>query len=149
MKSLLLALAVLGLAALQPAGARIWEVASPDHEQTYAFGSERHRAWIDMHGHLAVLMDFTNDPYVDQMNPRRYDDFTFDFPKVMLGPDGRTFYYHPAGKGSAIPVAVKRPGLFGPEVSLLPSAYLVVDKPHGYLSLTLLVDGRAHDLAGP
>jgi hypothetical protein len=147
MKLLPLLLAAMALATLQPAAARTWEIASPDHEQTYAFGSERHRQWMNVHGHLAIAMGFTNDPYVDTFNPRQYDDFIFDFPDVTLGPDGKTFYYHPAAKGPAIPAAEKRPGFFGEDVTLLPSSFLVVDKPHGLISLTLLVDGRRGDIA--
>ena len=118
---------------------RLWEVPSPNHAQTFAYGSERHRAWIDARGHLAVVMNFTNDPYVDQISPRQYDDFTFDFPGVVLGKDGRTFYYHPPGTGRSVAVAVIKPGLFGPGVELLPSSFLAVQKSHGLLSLNLLV----------
>jgi hypothetical protein len=147
MRRLFLALAAFGFVALQPVGAHIWEIASPDHEQTFTFGSERGRQWVDAQGRLAVIIHFTNDPYVNEDNPRRYDDFTFDFPDVTLGPDGKTFFYRPSGQRAAIRVAVKRPGLFGDEVRLLPSSFLVVDKPHGLLSLTLLVSPARPDFA--
>jgi hypothetical protein len=134
---------LLGMAPAGATEAHVWEIKSPNHAQTFTFGSERRRAWINVHGHLAVVLDFTNDPYVDRTNPREYDDFTFDFPGVVLGLDGRTFYYHPRGKNRPVPVAERYRGLFGlEEVRLLPSSFLVVEKPHGMLSLTLLIDPR-------
>jgi hypothetical protein len=118
--------------------ARTWEITSPEHEQTFAFGSERQRQWQLLGNHLGVIIHFTNDPYVDVDNPRRYDDFTFGFPRVTLGRDGRTFFFHPA-KGPAIPVATRSPGFLGTEIRLLPNSGLIVDKPHGFLTLTLVV----------
>ncbi|HEV3272415.1 MAG TPA: hypothetical protein VGZ93_09565 [Candidatus Methylacidiphilales bacterium] len=121
----------------------LWNVASPNHEQTFAYGSEQHRVWAERgrDRHLAVLLDFTNDPYVDSDNPRQYDNFTFSFPGVTLGKDGHTFYYR-TPDGRSIPVAAKRPDFFGiNEIHLLPNAFLIVDKPHGYLTLTLVIEG--------
>jgi hypothetical protein len=118
--------------------ARTWEISSPEHEQTFAFGSERDRQWMVLGNHLGIAIHFTNDPYVDVDNPRRYDDFTFDFPSVTLGPDGRTLYYHPE-KGRPVPVATVSPGFLGTEVHLLPNSCLIVEKPHGLLNLTLVV----------
>ena len=120
-----------------------WSIASPNHEQTFAYGSEQSRFWFAQghDKHLAVLLHLTNDPYVDRNNPRQYDDFTFSFPGVNLGKDGVTFYYH-AFDGRSIPVASKRPGFLGAE--LLPNAVLVINKPHGYLSLTLLIQDESH-----
>lgn len=118
-----------------------WSIASPNHEQTFAYGSEQSRVWVERgrDRHLAVLLDFTNDPYVDDDNPRQYDNFTFAFPEVVMGKDGHTFYYH-SSDGRSVAVATKQPGLFGiTEIKLLPNAALTVDKPHGYLSLTLLL----------
>ncbi len=124
------------------AKAHVWEVGSPDHQQTFTFGTEQHRAWMQKGDHLSIVMKFTNDPYVDQTNPRLYDDFIFNFPNVTLGKDGRTFYYQAPG-GRAVAVAFRRPGLFGDEVTLLPSSFLAVQKPHGLLSLTLVVTDHA------
>lgn len=116
-------------------------MASPDHGQTFTYGSEQRRVW-ETRGkgrQLALLLDFTNDPYVDRNNPRQYDYFTFTFPSVKLGADGRTFYYHTTD-GRSLPVAVKRRDFLGiNEIKLLDSASLVVRKPHGYLSLTLVI----------
>ena len=114
----------------------VWTVPSPNHEQTFAYGSEQNRVWTTRGSdqHLAVLLNFTNDPFVDRSNPREYDNFIFHFPAVRLGSDGRTFYYH-APDGHSIPVAERRPDFFGiTEVKLLPTSYLAVNKPHGYLS---------------
>jgi hypothetical protein len=123
------------------AGTHFWRIVSPDHEQTFAYGSETNRVWMPWgrDRHLALLLDFTNDPYVDRQNPRAYDNFRFDFPSVRLGADGRTFYYH-ASDGRAIPVAVKRPDFLGiDEVKLLPDAIVVVATPHGYITVYLNV----------
>jgi hypothetical protein len=142
-------LAVIGawlfLAPAAQAGARhFWRVPSPDHEQTFALGMEQNRVWAERGSdrHLVVLLNFTNDPYVDRNNPRQYDNFTFSFPSVKLGRDGHTFYYH-AGDGRLIPVARRRPDFLGiNEITLLPNASLGLDKPHGYLTLTLLIWDR-------
>jgi hypothetical protein len=117
------------------AKAETWDVASPDQGQTFAFGSERSRQWFGQGRHLALAMHFTNDPYVDLINTRRYDDFIFDFPKLTLGQDGKTFFYHPT-KNQAIPVAVKR-GLWG--IYLLPTSYLAIRKLHGLVTVNLIV----------
>jgi len=122
-------------------GPHFWRVDSPDHGQTFAYGSERNRAWLMLgrDRHLALVMNLTNDPYVDIDNPRQYDDFIFSFPGVTAGKDGRTFYYHTAD-GRSVPVAVKRPGFLGiDEIRLLAKASLIVESPHGYLSLALIV----------
>jgi hypothetical protein len=116
-----------------------WKVVSPDHEQTYAFGSETNRVWKNWKGHLALLLTFTNDPFVDRQNPRQWDDFRFDFPNVGLGSDGHTFYYQ-TSDGRRIPVAARRAGFLGfDEVRLLPSASAVVSRPHGYITVYLNV----------
>jgi hypothetical protein len=115
-----------------------WKIPSPQHGQTFSYGSENRRAWLQRGNHLGLFIEFTNDPYVDRVTPRQYDDFSFHFPNVTLGKDGRTFYYHPPQQ-KAVPVAMKHPGLFGDDIRLLPSASLVVDQPHGWLTLTLLV----------
>ena len=127
--------------ALAAAERHAWVVKSPTHEQTYAYGSERHQAWMARGDdrHLALSTEFTNDPYVDKIELRQYDDFVFDFPAITLGRDGHTFYYHSPG-GRSIPVAVRHPGFLGiDEVRLLDNTFLLVEKPHGYLSLSLIV----------
>ena len=139
-------LALLGAFILAPSAQadtrHVWRIPSPDHEQTWAFGSEQRRVWAERGSdrHLEVLLDFTNDPYVDRESPRQYDYFSFSFPGVTLGKDGHTFYYHTPG-GRSIPVASKRPDFLGiDEIKLLPNAILIVDKPHGYLSLSLAIE---------
>ena len=145
MKPAFLFLALLGCAmASTHAGAHLYLIPSPTHEQTFAFGSERHQQWLARGAdrHLALATEFTNDPYVDRVDPRQYDDFTFDFPDVRLGKDGRTFYYH-APNGQRVAVAERHRGFLGLEVvALLPGSQLLMKSPHGYLSLSLLVSGR-------
>ena len=127
------------------AGTRhVWVVPSPTHEQTYAYGSEAHQAWVaeGKDRHLALSAEFTNEPHVDRVEPKQYDDFTFAFPDITLGKDGRTFYYHPPG-GRSVPVAVRRPDFLGVnEIKLLDNSILVMKSPHGYLSLELIVRDR-------
>jgi hypothetical protein len=148
-KTILRLLALGALAAPTVASAHLYIVASPTHEQTFAYGSEQHQAWV-MRGrdrHLAVVTEFTNDPYVDRIEPRQYDDFTFDFPNVRLGADGRTFYYRTPG-GRSIPVAERYNGFLGlDEVRLLDNAVLIIKSPHGYLALNLLVNDRPATVA--
>jgi hypothetical protein len=118
-----------------------WKLVSPDHEQTFAYGTETNRqfaAW-GRDRHLEVLLHFTNDPYVDRDNPRRYDDFAFAFPAVRLDAGGRMFYYHVPG-GRKVPVAVVRHDFLGfDQVRLLPNANAVVSLPHGYITVYLNV----------
>jgi hypothetical protein len=119
----------------------IWRVTSPEHEQTFTYGSEQTRVWVTRGGnsHLALLLNFTNDPYVDRNNPREYDNFIFNFPDITLGADGHTFYYR-TSDGRSLPVAAKRSGFLGiEEIKLLNTSYLEVKKPHGYLTLKLVI----------
>jgi hypothetical protein len=131
-------------ATAMPSLAHLYMVASPTHEQTFAYGSERHQAWMTRGAdrHLALSAEFTNDPYVDRIETRQYDDFIFDFPNVRLGADGRTFYYRAPG-GRTVAVAERYRGFLGlDEVRLLDNAVLIMKKPHGYLTLNLLVSDR-------
>ena len=126
----------------QADSSHFWQVVSPDHEQTWADGMEQNRVWAERgrDRHLVVLMEFTNDPFVDRQNPREYDNFSFAFPGVTLGKDGRTFYYR-TPEGRSIPIAAKRADFFGiNEIHLLPNASLIVHRPHGYLTLALAID---------
>jgi hypothetical protein len=136
---------VLGVAPIR--AAHVWAIPSPDHGQTFAYGSEKHRQWMDVRGHLALAMNFTNDPHVDNVNPRQYDDFIFDFPDVILGRDGRTFYYQPPGAAHPVAVALRTNDIFG-DIRLLPSTQLLVHAPHGYLSLILLTGAAPDSAAG-
>jgi hypothetical protein len=130
----------------QAATAHSWQLTSPDHAQTFSFGTETNRVWKGWGGRLLLLLDFTNDPHVDRDNPRSYDSFRFDFPGVRIGADGRTFYYH-ASDGRLIPVAEKKAGFLGiEEIKLLSNANVVVSRPHGYITVYLNVldpDGLA------
>lgn len=117
----------------------VWFVTSPDHEQTFAYGTESHRSWSARGNHLVLFIGYTNDPFVDQDNPRRYDSFSFDFPQVKLQPDDRTFSYRAPG-GHLIPVARRHPGFLGiEEITLLPASDLLIGKRHGYLTLSLQI----------
>jgi hypothetical protein len=119
-----------------------WTLTSPDHEQTFAYGMETNRVWAQRGHHLQLQLNFTNDPFVDWDNPRQYDNFTFSFPNVKVGADGNTFYYQTSG-GRSIPVAKRKSVFLGTEIKLLPNAELKVLKPHGYLTLVLLIEDPA------
>ena len=143
MKRLFFAGLILAVSLLaSPADAQthhFWRVYSPEHDQTFAYGSERNRVWLQWghDRHLVLMLKYTNDPYVDRDNPRLYDTFFFPFPGITLGKDGHTFYYR-TPSGRSIPVAEKRPDFLGVnEVKLLPNAVVIVDKPHGYLTVRL------------
>ena len=128
-------------APVQAYSKQYWEVVSPNHGQTYAYGSLLRKAWMaqDKDQHLALLLTYTNDPFVDNVAPRRYDYFTFNFPKIKLGADGKTFYYR-ASNGRLLPVAEQKSGFLGfTEIKLLPTSQLIIEKPHGYLTVTLIV----------
>src|ERR1700677_2241580 len=115
------------------ADSHFYRVESPDHGQTFAYGSERHRAWIEQgqDHHLALSMELTNDPYVDSINPRQYDSFIFSFPSVRLGKDGRTYYFRDE-TGHMVAVAERYSDFLGiTEIRLLPNADLNVVKTHG------------------
>jgi len=122
------------------AAQHVWEVTSPNHGQTYAYGSEQSRTWkmVPPANHLALFTTYTNEPFANGSNIR-YDNFTFNFPQVKMGPDGETFFYH-ASNGLNLPVAAKRPGFLGiSQIKLLPTAFLRVRKVHGYLTMTLII----------
>jgi hypothetical protein len=145
MKRLLILLAgglfLLFVPAARAQAPHIWYVTSPDHEQTFSYGTESHRAWSS-HGsprHLLLFLDYTNDPFVDRTDPREYDSFSFDFPGVKLQSDGRTFSYR-APDGRVIPVARRSSSFFSlGEIRLLPTSDLLIANPHGYLTLTLRI----------
>ncbi len=130
------------IAALTPgvaSSAHSWTVVSPDHGQTFAYGTETGRTWKSWRGHLALLLSFSNDPAVDYDNPRQFDNFRFDFLNIRLG-DGAGIFYLRTGDGRRIPVASLRHDFLGfDEVRLLPNAGVVVRRPHGYVTVTLNV----------
>jgi len=136
----LVALTLLALVTPVRAGQQVWYVTSPNHGQTYAYGSETRHAWamLGSSNHLALYATYSNEPFAEGGN-RRFDDFVFNFPQVKLGPGGHTFFYH-ASNGLNLPVARKQSGFLGiTEIKLLPTAYLVTKKKHGYLTLTLVI----------
>jgi hypothetical protein len=125
------------------AASPVWSITSPDHAQTFSYGTESRRQWSARGNpqHLVLFLDYTNDPFVDRSNPRQYDSFSFDFPKVKLQPDGRTFSCR-APDGRLVPVAISKSGFLGlREIELLPSAHLIVAMPHGSITLTLQIAG--------
>ncbi|MEI9998213.1 MAG: hypothetical protein WDO13_03115 [Verrucomicrobiota bacterium] len=111
-----------------------WRIYSPSHGQTFSYGTETDRKWANWNGHLALLLTYTNDPFVDRQNPRVWDNFRFDFPNVRLGADGKTFYYT-TPHGRQVPVAEIRSEFLGNEVRLLPNASVYVIKPSGTITV--------------
>jgi len=144
MKTLLVILIALALAiscsSVARAGQQIWYVASPNHGQTYAYGSEVSHQWTSLgrDHHLGLYATYSNQPFAQGGNTRT-DNFTFSFPQIKLGPGGNTFFYH-ASNGLNLPVARRQSGFLGiTEIKLLPTAYLQTKKQHGYLTMTMVV----------
>lgn len=125
---------------VQASSQHVWYVTSPDHGQTYAYGSRENLVWAmpAPNHNLVLYATYSNEPYAQGGN-RRYDYFTINFPNITLGSDGVTFFYHPS-KGIALPVAARHDGFLGlTETKLLPTSYLTVSKVHGYLTFVLVV----------
>jgi hypothetical protein len=125
---------------LARAGQQIWYVTSPDHGQTYAYGSETNHSWTigGSNNHLALNATYSNGPWAQGSNVL-YDNFIFNFPQVKLGSGGHTFFYH-ASNGLNLPVARRQSGFLGiTQIKLLPTAYLVTKKKHGFLTQTLVI----------
>ncbi len=118
----------------------VWYVVSPDHGQTFSYGTEQSRVWSTWgrNRHLALQLNYTNDPFVSRTEPREYDNFIFNFPNVLLGKEGRVFYLH-TQDGRNIPVAAKQDAFLGTEIKLLPNAELQIKKLHGYLTVTIMI----------
>lgn len=123
--------------------AKLWAEISPDHGQTYAYGSVTAKSWhrVGSNQHLALYATFDNGPWA-QGGGLRYDYFTFNFPHITLGSDGETFYYT-TSSGRKVPVAKIVNGfLWTKDIKLLPNAYLIIRKKHGYLTVTLLISNE-------
>ncbi len=131
---------IVGATGAQAAQERVWHIGSPDHGQTFAYGSEQNRVWHawGRDQHLALQLDYTNDPFVSRSEPRQYDNFIFNFPNIRLGKFDQVFYLH-TNDGHNIPVAAKQDALLGTEIKLLPTAQVIVRKPHGYVTVTIVV----------
>ncbi len=135
----------LSLATPAHAEKHYWRITSPDHGQTYSYGMEQNRVWTQWGQHLALLLTYTNDPFVDRSNPRMTDNLTFHFRNIVLGRHGSTFYYT-TRTGRKIPVAQKKADFFGiNEVHLLPEAVVLVEKLHGYVSAVIILEDRLHN----
>ena len=146
---LLLALAVWLCLAMpsEAAPKHFWRITSPDHGQTFAYGSEERRVWSQWgrDNHLALLLTYSNEPYVDRDNPKQTDFFIFHFRNILLGKDGHTFYYK-TRDGRSIPVARKKAGFLGiDQIKLLPNAVVLVEKLHGYVSVVIILEDRLYD----
>jgi hypothetical protein len=117
-----------------------WLLVSPDHDQSFAYGSEMSRQWVESPpGTLALTMVFTNDPHVDQVKPRQYLDFIFHFPQLHLDRKSQIFFYTAPDRRS-IPVARINGGFLGfKAIDLLPLCRVEVKAHRGFLTVILLV----------
>jgi len=84
-----------------------------------------------------LLLDFTNDPFVDRDSPRQYDNFTFPFPRDP-GKDGTPIISY-AGRDAPSPWRAKQAVFLAVKkfASLQMPPYR--RKPNGYLSLSLVI----------
>jgi hypothetical protein len=113
-------------------------ITSPDHAQTFAYGSMiDHQLYLDhTAGELAARITFSNLPYSDDNDPRRDELFEFRFPRVHLDSARRTFFAR-GGDGELIPIArFRRDGECG-WADLAPGAKIYLVKESGRVTATL------------
>jgi hypothetical protein len=116
--------------------AGVISVTSPDHAQTFAYGSMIwHQLYVERN-ELVVRITFSNLPYYDDDQLRRDESFDFSFPTVRLDSGRRTFVAR-TGHDELIPVARFREGLACRWVDLAPGAKMYLVKDHGRVTATL------------
>lgn len=113
-------------------------IGSPDHAQTFAYGSIiGHQLYVERGTNaLVARITFSNFPYYDDDQPRREESFDFRFPGVQLNPAHRTFCAR-SGHGDLIPVARFREGLACGWIDLAPGAKMYLVKESGRVTATL------------
>ena len=81
-------------------------VVSPNHAQTYAYGSVTWRQlYLERtHGELAARITFSNVPFADSSDPPREEPFDFRFPGIRVD-RARHAFVTQGRRGESIPVA--------------------------------------------
>ena len=113
-------------------------VASPDHAQTYAYGSV---TWRQLYltrtrGELAARITFSNVPFADSNEPRRDESFDFRFPGIQVDVAQHVFVAK-GRRGESIPVAWFRGDLSIGWIKLAPNAKIYLLKENGRVTATL------------
>ena len=113
-------------------------ITSPNHAQTFAYGSMiSHQLYRDGRAaELVAQMTFSNLPYYDDDQPRRDESFDFHFPTVHFDSARQTFFAR-SEHGELIPVARYREGLVCGWIDLAPGAKMYLVKEHGRVTATL------------
>jgi hypothetical protein len=120
---------------------------SPDHHQTFAYGSIiGHQLYLERSGRgLAARITFSNWPYDSGDEPRRDESFEFRFPGIKYDATQRTFFVSGRG-GQPIPVARFHRDLFCNSVDLAPGAKIYLLKHSG--RVTAILTATDHPRAG-
>jgi hypothetical protein len=113
-------------------------IESPDKAQTNAEGRVMQGSlkWLPKEQALYADITFTNDLYVTRGNALEQEYFLFKFPGVSFDPSTNTFYAT-AKDGQRVPVAVKKPGVFGGSIQPLPGTTINIYKSHGEVQVVL------------
>jgi len=118
--------------------ADVISVTSPNHSQTFAYGSmiSHQLCRGGTAGELVARITFSNLPYYDDDQPRRDESFDFYFPNVQLNSARQTFSAR-SRRGKLIPVARYREGMACGWIDLVPGAKIYLLKESGRVTATL------------
>ena len=113
-------------------------VVSPNHAQTYAYGSV---TWRQLYlertrGELTARITFSNVPFADANQPPTYEPFDFRFPGVHID-SARHAFVTRGRRGESIPVAWFRGDPSWGWVKLAPNAKIYLVKESGRVTATL------------
>jgi hypothetical protein len=112
-------------------------ITSPDHAQTFAYGSMIwHQLYLDAAGELAARITFSNLPYVGDGEPRCDEPFDFRFPGVRFDSARRTFLAR-GSRSELIPVARFREGSASGWIDLARGTKIYFVKESGRVTATL------------
>jgi hypothetical protein len=113
------------------------KITSPDHPQTYAYGSTTWRQLYlePSNGGLIARITFSNLPYAGDDNPRRDEPFDFQFPGVRFDRAQSAFFVR-GRRGELIPVARFRGGP-ACRIDLAPGAKMYLLKESGRVTAIL------------
>jgi hypothetical protein len=140
--------AAIFLAAMITASASVMadpiSITSPNHAQTFAYGSMiSHQLYLDRAaGDLVARITFSNSPYYDDDQPRRDESFDFHFPGVQFNSAQHMFLAR-SGHGKLIAVARYREGLACGWVDLAPGAKVYLVKESGRVTATITATDHA------
>jgi hypothetical protein len=122
-------------------------IVSPDHAETFAYGSMISH---DLHangkaGELTARITFSNFPYYGGDQPRQDEMFDFHFAGIQLDRARGTLFVRSKHSG-VIPVARFHKGLVFRWIDLAPGAKIYLLKEHG--RVTAVLTATSHPRAG-